>query len=54
MPKNSLLSGFLVGICGVSSKLPLGLAQNAAVHTADRDLMRFKGLKCTYPLDSLR
>ncbi len=29
----------------------LAIAHNATVHTADRDFMRFKGLKCRFPLD---
>jgi uncharacterized protein len=31
----------------------LAIAHNATLHTADRDFMRFKGLKCHFPLDSV-
>lgn len=30
----------------------LALQHDADVHTADRDFMRFKGLRCRFPLDS--
>lgn len=29
----------------------IAMAHNATVHTADRDFMRFRGLKCYFPLD---
>ena len=28
------------------------ISHNATVHTVDRDFMRFRGLKCQYPLES--
>jgi toxin-antitoxin system PIN domain toxin len=30
----------------------LAIAHNAAVHTADYDFLRFKGLKCRFPLEA--